>query len=67
MELEIIVGEAVREAQRLGVPAPTLTFIYSMLKTLQAGTKMAKGMIEMPPANDYGAGEKLAKFKAATS
>ncbi|KAH8168709.1 ketopantoate reductase panE/ApbA domain-containing protein [Sarocladium implicatum] len=64
MELEIIVGESVREAQRLGVPAPTLTIIYSLLKTLQAGTKMSKGMIQMPPANDYGAGEKLAKFKA---
>ncbi|KAH7303956.1 ketopantoate reductase PanE/ApbA-domain-containing protein [Stachybotrys elegans] len=67
MELEIIVGESVREAQKLGVPAPTLTFIYSLLKTLQAGTKMSKGMIEMPPANDYGAGEKLAKFKATIS
>jgi hypothetical protein len=67
MELEIIVGESVREAHRLGVPAPTLTIIYSLLKTLQTGTKMSKGMIEMPPANDYGAGKKLAKFKAATS
>ena len=63
MELEIIVGEPLREAQRLGVPAPTLGFIYSMLKTLQIRTKQRKGMVEMPPMKDYGAGEMLAKFK----
>ncbi|KAJ9144157.1 2-dehydropantoate 2-reductase [Pleurostoma richardsiae] len=66
MEMEIIVGEPVREAQRLGVPAPTLTFVYSLLKTLQTKTKMRKGMIELPPMKDYGAGEMLAKFKAAS-
>lgn len=64
MELEIIVGEPLREAHRLGVPAPTLGFIYSLLKTLQIKTKMRKGMIELPPMKDYGAGEMLAKFKA---
>ncbi|KAH8901502.1 2-dehydropantoate 2-reductase [Thozetella sp. PMI_491] len=63
MEVEIIVGEPVREAQRLGVPAPTLTFIYSLLKALQARTKMAKGMIELPPMKDYGAGDLLTASK----
>ncbi|KAH8899045.1 2-dehydropantoate 2-reductase [Thozetella sp. PMI_491] len=65
MELEIIVGESVREAQRLGVPAPTLTFIYSLLKALQTKTKMAKGMVELPPMKNYGADDMLAKFKGS--
>ncbi|KAL1632542.1 hypothetical protein SLS58_011365 [Diplodia intermedia] len=67
MEMEIIVGEPLREAQRLGVPAPTLTFIYSLLKALQTRTKQNRGMVEMPPAKEYGAGEMLAKFKASAS
>lgn len=67
MEMEIIVGEPLREAQRLGVPAPTLAFIYSILKALQTRTKQNRGMVEMLPAKDYGAGEMLAKFKSSTS
>ncbi|EOO04467.1 putative 2-dehydropantoate 2-reductase family protein [Phaeoacremonium minimum UCRPA7] len=65
MELENIVGEPLREAHRLGVPAPTLGFVYSLLKALQIKTKIRKGMIELPPMKDYGAGEMLAKFKAS--
>ena len=64
MELEIIVGEPLREAQRLGVPAPTLQFIYSLLKTLQIRTKQRKGMITLPPMKDYGVGDILAKLRA---
>lgn len=44
MEMECIVGEPVREAQRLGVPVPTLTVIYNLLKGLQLRTKEAKGL-----------------------
>ncbi|CAI6037578.1 unnamed protein product [Clonostachys chloroleuca] len=64
MEIETIVGEPVREAQRLGVPAPTLTFIYSLLKTLQIKMKMEKGMIELPPMKNYAAGGMLVKIKS---
>ncbi|XXH00614.1 hypothetical protein Hte_006962 [Hypoxylon texense] len=64
MELEVIVGEPVREAQRLGVPAPTLSFIYSLLKALQARTKMRKGLIELPPMKKFdGAEEIMKKFQ----
>ena len=43
MEMETIVGEPVREAQRLGVPVPTLQTIYGLLRGLQVKTKEAKG------------------------
>jgi hypothetical protein len=66
MEMEIIVGEPVREAQRLGVPAPTLTFIYSLLKALQTKIKQNKGLVELPPMKDYGTGDMLAKIKASS-
>ena len=46
MEIETIVGEPLREAQRLGVPAPTLTFVYSILKALQIRTKVRKGHLK---------------------
>ena len=44
MEMEVIVGEPVREAQRLGVPVPTLITIYGLLRGLQVKTKEAKGV-----------------------
>lgn len=44
MEMECIVGEPVREAERLGVPVPTLKIIYKLLKGLQLKTKEAKGL-----------------------
>lgn len=53
MEIETIVGEPLREAQRLGVPAPTLAFVYSILKALQMRTKQRKGLVELPPMKEY--------------
>ncbi|EME86336.1 uncharacterized protein MYCFIDRAFT_65525 [Pseudocercospora fijiensis CIRAD86] len=44
IEMENIVGEPVREAERLGVPAPTLRTIYGFLKGIQLKTKEAKGL-----------------------
>lgn len=44
MEMESIVGEPVREAERLGVAVPTLKTIYSLLKGLQIKTKEQKGL-----------------------
>jgi ketopantoate reductase len=46
IELETIVGEPVREAERLGVPAPTLRVLYSLLRGIQLKTKEAKGLWE---------------------
>ncbi|RDW90088.1 ketopantoate reductase family protein [Aspergillus mulundensis] len=57
MEMEVIVGEAVREGQRLGVPVPMLTTVYSLLKVLQFRTKVNRGLVELPPIKDFGAGD----------
>jgi len=46
IEFENIVGEPVREARRLGVPCPTLTTMFGILKGIQARTKEAKGLIK---------------------
>ncbi|KAL3474419.1 6-phosphogluconate dehydrogenase [Aspergillus californicus] len=63
MEMEVIVGETVREAQRLGVPAPMLNMVYSLLKVLQFKTKVNRGLVSLPPMKDYGAGDMLATLK----
>jgi 2-dehydropantoate 2-reductase len=46
IEFENIVGEAIREAKRLGVSAPTLTLIYAILKGLQTKVMEEKGLVE---------------------
>ncbi len=52
MEIETIVGEPVREAQRLGVPVPTLQVIYGLLKGQQVKTKESKGLWQAEFAED---------------
>ncbi|KAJ5552712.1 ketopantoate reductase PanE/ApbA C terminal-domain-containing protein [Penicillium frequentans] len=44
MEIENLVGEPLREAQRLNVPAPTLKLIYGIMKGLQLKVKEEKGL-----------------------
>ncbi|KAG0650721.1 AF-toxin biosynthesis 12-1 [Hyphodiscus hymeniophilus] len=48
IEFENIVGEPLREAEKLGVPAPTLKVVYGILKTLQWTTKENKGLVTLP-------------------
>ncbi|KIX07434.1 uncharacterized protein Z518_02087 [Rhinocladiella mackenziei CBS 650.93] len=45
IEFENIVGEPIREAEKLGVPTPTLKIIYGFLKGLQWKTMEAKGLV----------------------
>ncbi|KAK3376475.1 ketopantoate reductase PanE/ApbA-domain-containing protein [Lasiosphaeria ovina] len=52
IEFENIAGEPLREAERAGVPTPTLKVIYELLKGLQWQTKEAKGLIRMPLKSD---------------
>ncbi|KAL3462166.1 ketopantoate reductase PanE/ApbA C terminal-domain-containing protein [Aspergillus heterothallicus] len=63
MEMEVIVGETVREAQRLGVPIPMLTFVYSLLKVLQFKMKVKKGLVTLPAMKDYGSNDMLSKLQ----
>jgi 2-dehydropantoate 2-reductase len=46
MEVEVIVGEPVREGRRLGVPVPTLESVYGFLKAKQLQVMEKKGLWE---------------------
>lgn len=48
IELENIVGEPMREAARLGVPAPGLTMAYGLLRTMQWRIKERRGLVVLP-------------------
>lgn len=58
IEFENIIGEPLREAEALGVEAPTLRVLYALLKGLQFQMKEARGMVEVPmessPEMKYG-------------
>jgi 2-dehydropantoate 2-reductase len=55
MEIENLIGEPLREAQRLNVPAPTLELIYAIMKGLQLKVKEKKGLWvpRFEPGNPY--------------
>lgn len=44
VEIDTIVGAPLREADRLGVPAPTLRTCYNLLRSLQLKVKENKGL-----------------------
>lgn len=46
MEVEVIVGEPVREGRHLGVPMPKLESIYGLLRAKQLQSKERKGLWE---------------------
>lgn len=48
IEVEVIVGNAVRVAQKNGVPCPMLTLIYNLLQVVQKRTMEEKGRIVVP-------------------
>ncbi|RDL38050.1 2-dehydropantoate 2-reductase [Venustampulla echinocandica] len=48
IELENIVGEPMREAERLGVPAPGLKMAYGLLRIMQWKTKERRGLVVLP-------------------
>lgn len=48
IEVEVIVGNAVRVAQKNGVSCPILTIIYNLLVVIQRRTMEQKGRFEVP-------------------
>lgn len=52
IEFENLVGEPLREAERLGVPAPQLKIVYGMCKILQLRVMEQKGVVKLPPKDD---------------
>lgn len=49
MEVEYLVGEPLREAEKVGIPAPNLKVIYEICKGMQWKIKEAKGIVTVPP------------------
>lgn len=52
MEIEYLVGEPLREAEKAGVPTPNLKVIYEICKAFQWRTKEAKGLVTVPPKRE---------------
>jgi hypothetical protein len=52
MEFENIVGEPLREAERLGVSTPNLRIVYGLLRILQTNIKEAKGLVSFSTGPD---------------
>lgn len=48
IEFENILGEPIREAEKLGVPTPTLKILYGLCAALQWKTREAKGLVTLP-------------------
>lgn len=55
MEIETIVGEPLREGRRHGIPMPTLSVVYGILRGLQLRMKEEKGLWQpkYEPGNPY--------------
>lgn len=51
IEFETIVGEPMREAQKLNVPCPTLTVVYGLLKGVQTRIMESRGLLKADIAN----------------
>jgi ketopantoate reductase len=49
MEYEYLVGEPMREAEKAGVPTPTLNVIYHICKAMQWRIMETKGLVVTPP------------------
>jgi len=49
MEVEYLVGEPLREADKAGIPTPNLKAIYEICKAVQWRIKEAKGLVTVPP------------------
>lgn len=45
-------GEPLREAEKLGVPTPTLRVVYGLLKGIQWSVREAKGLVTVPVNGD---------------
>lgn len=54
IEFENIVGEVVREAEKVRFQVPTLKVLYALLKGLQFQVKEAKGLVEVPEEQPEG-------------
>ncbi|KAI6880954.1 2-dehydropantoate 2-reductase family protein [Hortaea werneckii] len=53
IEYETILGEPLREGEKLGVPMPTLRVLYHLCQAIQWKNKEARGLVSIPPKEDF--------------
>lgn len=53
IEYENIIGEPLREGEKLGVPMPTLRVLYHLCQAIQWKNKELKGLVNVPPKEVY--------------
>jgi 2-dehydropantoate 2-reductase len=53
IEFENILGEPLREGEKLGVPMPTLKVLYHLCQAVQWKNKELKGLVQIPPKGDF--------------
>ncbi|KAK3674129.1 hypothetical protein LTR78_005976 [Recurvomyces mirabilis] len=51
IEYENILGEPLREAEKLGVPMPTLKVLFHLCQAIQWKNKELKGLVSVPPSS----------------
>lgn len=49
IEFENLVGEPLREAQKIGLDTPILKTIYELCRMIQWRMKEVKGLVKVPP------------------
>ncbi|KAF7593023.1 hypothetical protein BBP40_012110 [Aspergillus hancockii] len=52
-EYENIIGEPLKEGKARGVPMPTLSVLYGILKSIQWRTKQKHGLVTIPDPEDH--------------
>ncbi|KAK4542802.1 hypothetical protein LTR36_006178 [Oleoguttula mirabilis] len=53
IEYENILGEPLREGEKLGVPMPTLSVLYHLCQAIQWKNKELKGLVNVPPKGTF--------------
>ncbi|KAK0917039.1 hypothetical protein LTR02_000369 [Friedmanniomyces endolithicus] len=53
IEFENILGEPLREGERMGVPMPTLRVLYYLCQAVQWRNKELRGLVSIPPKGNY--------------
>ncbi|KAK0327288.1 hypothetical protein LTR82_002051 [Friedmanniomyces endolithicus] len=53
IEYENILGEPLREGERMGVPMPTLRVLYYLCQAIQWKNKELRGLVSIPPKGNY--------------
>ncbi|KAI7163820.1 hypothetical protein D0869_04848 [Hortaea werneckii] len=53
IDYETILGEPLREGEKLGVPMPTLRVLFHLCQAIQWKNKEARGLVNIPPKGDF--------------